>query len=198
MTESAERCAKSGCYRLRNEQIHTCDCHGSSVDADHDGHHAFVPPTPPTAAQAGTPCVHCKDPDAAMGGLAALRGWSLPSRWKRATGEDEPYAHRSASGDVITHGGCPCRYVEPCDPSCTCVTPVSSFGCLRCCSYGSREQRKAMALKLTAHPILDDAMVERIAVAMHEHFACCDNKAVCDELPAAHDVIRKAVKETRP
>lgn len=45
-------------------------------------------------------------------------------------------------------GGCPCLYVEPCFPSCTCATPVLSGGCDRCCRYGSLEQRKAAAKRL--------------------------------------------------
>lgn len=41
---------------------------------------------------------------------------------------------------------CPCTYLkEPCQPRCTCVNPLSSQGCLFCCTYGSIEQRTAMA-----------------------------------------------------
>lgn len=40
---------------------------------------------------------------------------------------------------------CPCKYTTPCNERCTCVNPVSSYGCNRCCSYGSDEQRKEMA-----------------------------------------------------
>ena len=43
---------------------------------------------------------------------------------------------------------CPCNYVEPCSPNCTCANPVMSGGCLRCCSYGSLDQRKAAAKRL--------------------------------------------------
>ena len=44
--------------------------------------------------------------------------------------------------------GCPCLYVEPCHRMCTCVTPVYSYGCDRCCRYGSLEQQTAMAAYL--------------------------------------------------
>jgi hypothetical protein len=41
--------------------------------------------------------------------------------------------------------GCPCLHTEPCDPRCTCVHGSSSFGCSRCCTYGSKEQQKKRA-----------------------------------------------------
>lgn len=44
---------------------------------------------------------------------------------------------------------CPCLYLdEPCNPSCTCRNGFSSFGCQYCCTYGSLEQRREMALHL--------------------------------------------------
>ena len=43
------------------------------------------------------------------------------------------------------HTGCPCTYTEPCHPRCACVSPASSRMCLRCCSYGSLEQRTKRA-----------------------------------------------------
>lgn len=114
----------------------------------------------------------------------------------RATVEGEPYAYRSVSGDVWARPGCPCRYVEPCDPSCTCATPVSSFGCLRCCSYGSREQRKARALELITHPRLDDAMVERIAeIVEQSDFSVASNMSHRKRI--IRDAIREAAKETK-
>lgn len=45
---------------------------------------------------------------------------------------------------------CPCLHTTPCQPDCTCVTPVMSAGCLRCCSYGSPDQRQAMAKHLAS------------------------------------------------
>jgi hypothetical protein len=40
---------------------------------------------------------------------------------------------------------CPCLHTTPCHPRCTCVNGFSSSGCLRCCSYGSKEQQVAKA-----------------------------------------------------
>ena len=40
---------------------------------------------------------------------------------------------------------CPCKHIEPCCPECTCVNPYSSRGCMRCCTYGSKEQQIKMA-----------------------------------------------------
>lgn len=44
--------------------------------------------------------------------------------------------------------GCPCVYTTPCDERCTCVNPMSSRGCARCCTYGSLEQRTRRAENL--------------------------------------------------
>lgn len=57
--------------------------------------------------------------------------------------------------------GCPCLYIEPCQPRCTCRNILSSHGCLRCCRYGSREQQTEMAKWLTA----DDGARANIAEA---------------------------------
>jgi len=41
---------------------------------------------------------------------------------------------------------CPCLYLkEPCHSSCTCINMFSSSGCYNCCTYGSLEQRIAIA-----------------------------------------------------
>ena len=45
----------------------------------------------------------------------------------------------------VLHRACPCLHIEPCDPRCACVSPYSSRGCVRCCSYGSKEQQKSAA-----------------------------------------------------
>lgn len=42
-------------------------------------------------------------------------------------------------------GGCACEWTTPCHPRCTCVDPLSSAGCTRCCSYGSEAQRRERA-----------------------------------------------------
>lgn len=46
--------------------------------------------------------------------------------------------------------GCPCTYGNPCSDRCTCAVPSSSTGCLRCCRYGSEEQRRAAADRIIA------------------------------------------------
>lgn len=43
---------------------------------------------------------------------------------------------------------CPCEWVIPCSPRCTCAYPSLSGGCKRCCRYGSDKQRMASAKKL--------------------------------------------------
>lgn len=43
------------------------------------------------------------------------------------------------------HRSCPCCFVEPCSPRCACSMPNSSTPCVRCCRYGSVEQRVAVA-----------------------------------------------------
>lgn len=55
--------------------------------------------------------------------------------------------------------GCPCVYTTPCDPWCTCVKGHSSRGCLRCCTYGSVEQRRAKAERLAA--VIDGGVKEK-------------------------------------
>lgn len=40
---------------------------------------------------------------------------------------------------------CPCTLAAPCSDACTCANPLMSGGCTRCATYGSDEQRKAMA-----------------------------------------------------
>ena len=44
--------------------------------------------------------------------------------------------------------GCPCLYVDPCSPACSCAHRGMSGGCERCCRYGSQEQRQAQAKRL--------------------------------------------------
>ena len=66
-----------------------------------------------------------------------------------------------AQFDAVTaERACPCLYTTPCHERCTCVNQVSSIGCRRCCSYGSMEQRKAMAERLVN---AERETVERIA-----------------------------------
>lgn len=43
---------------------------------------------------------------------------------------------------------CPCQHTTPCHERCSCVMPLSSSGCVMCCSYGSAEQQRAAADQL--------------------------------------------------
>jgi hypothetical protein len=45
---------------------------------------------------------------------------------------------------------CPCAHTTPCRNNCTCVNPLSSAGCARCCSYGSDEQQQKNAERIAA------------------------------------------------
>jgi hypothetical protein len=45
---------------------------------------------------------------------------------------------------------CPCMHTTPCHARCSCVMPLSSSGCRRCCAYGSAEQQAATATRLAA------------------------------------------------
>lgn len=49
---------------------------------------------------------------------------------------------------------CPRKHIEPCQPNCTCAHGTSSAGCLRCCSYGSKEQRIAAAKRIVANQVV--------------------------------------------
>lgn len=40
---------------------------------------------------------------------------------------------------------CPCELARPCQETCACYAPFMSGGCLRCASYGSKEQQLAAA-----------------------------------------------------
>jgi hypothetical protein len=65
---------------------------------------------------------------------------------------------------------CPCVWAKvPCNPRCTCVTPVSSFGCSCCCSYGSEEQRQAMGDYLVAK---QKKVTVKITIAGNVDTAC--------------------------
>ena len=61
---------------------------------------------------------------------------------------------------MLKNEACPCNYTTPCKPDCTCINPVSSAGCHRCCSYGSIEQRRKNAERITKAINLKDGMDE--------------------------------------
>jgi 8-oxo-dGTP diphosphatase len=62
----------------------------------------------------------------------------------------------------MEHLACPCLHTKPCDPRCTCLQPLSSVGCRRCCSYGSKAQQKKAAESLAQR--IDSRLV-RVGVA---------------------------------
>ncbi len=69
---------------------------------------------------------------------------------------------------------CPCLHTTPCDPRCTCVEPLSSTGCSRCCSYGRKAQQIIAAEHLAALPVLDSQALERtITEASNALFDVC-------------------------
>lgn len=51
----------------------------------------------------------------------------------------------AAVGGEVDAKACPCLHTAPCHDSCTCVCPLSSSGCHRCCTYGSPDQQQAKA-----------------------------------------------------
>lgn len=64
---------------------------------------------------------------------------------------------------------CPCLYGNPCSPKCTCVERISSFGCLRCCTYGSMEQRTNKAARLTAERAVREKLVDVCRIAIQSY-----------------------------
>jgi len=71
--------------------------------------------------------------------------------WESALSTITSRLMRNYARDAMPQpGACPCLHTVPCNPQCTCVTPVMSFGCLRCCSYGSPDQQQAMAKHLAS------------------------------------------------
>jgi hypothetical protein len=49
---------------------------------------------------------------------------------------------------LVLRDGCPCKHTTPCHEGCSCVAPLSSSGCRRCCMYGSAEQQQTRAVFL--------------------------------------------------
>lgn len=64
------------------------------------------------------------------------------------------------------HKACPCLHTTPCDPRCTCVSPSSSFGCRRCCSYGSPEQQRVRAEYLASKQSQNERLVKALEWAL--------------------------------
>lgn len=93
-----------------------------------------------------------------------------------------------ADAEDTIDDSCPCVHTTPCDERCTCVSPASSVGCVRCCRYGSDDQRRVAAERLARMPaeieLLRAALeantfafkehqreVDRLSRALHQHFA---------------------------
>lgn len=74
----------------------------------------------------------------------------------------------------ITHQACPCLHTTPCDERCTCVNGWSSSGCSRCCSYGSKEQRKAKA----EHLVNGGAVKEQVEKVLNGFIETIHNPTV--------------------
>lgn len=77
-----------------------------------------------------------------------------------ATAEQENNRLRAQDGD-----GCPCLHTTPCMDNCTCVSPISSAGCLLCCRYGSDEQQRNQAEYLATSEQAREALQARIEKA---------------------------------
>jgi hypothetical protein len=82
-------------------------------------------------------------------------------------------------GISTSSSGCPCRFTIPCHPNCTCVQPLSSSGCQRCCSYGSPSQQRAAATRLVRRidATLDARTVAFVRMALFaEDYAKADDR----------------------
>jgi hypothetical protein len=89
--------------------------------------------------------------------LGSLEAFML---WTATHAPSELYdAFRAVAAGREKH--CPCKFVavEACSRNCTCRTPTLSGGCVRCCTYGSIEQRLAAARRLVER----DAIVQELA-----------------------------------
>lgn len=66
---------------------------------------------------------------------------------------------------------CPCQFEEigPCVKDCTCVNPVSSYGCLRCPRYGSREQQLSVARYIAGLISKDERRKPKGKKTAHKH-----------------------------
>lgn len=57
----------------------------------------------------------------------------------------DAWQKRIAEAEKQESRGCPCTLTKPCMDVCSCANMVYSGGCLRCCRYGSEDQRKERA-----------------------------------------------------
>ena len=61
---------------------------------------------------------------------------------------------------------CPCSFGSPCHPKCSCANPNMSFGCMRCCSYGSQDQQNNSASLIVER----EKLHKELADLVHELF----------------------------
>jgi hypothetical protein len=79
---------------------------------------------------------------------------------------------------------CPCRYTTPCGPRCTCVNPISSTGCTRCCSYGPIESQRAKAKDLARRIDSHTRLVDVVRASLFaEDYAKADERGAQRNAP---------------
>lgn len=154
-------------------------------------------------------------PEAETAGVAAFaRGpvpnWVTPlfltkSAIESLAEQNEDRVRRHARRADAAGNSCPCRWTTPCADRCSCATPASSSGCLRCCRYGSDDQRRERAQAIVAGEKAlqriatfgnhlgpsDEAVIARAAKATsvtavnaEERCAACGSPNVVFESPA--------------
>lgn len=91
--------------------------------------------------------------------------------------------------------GCPCTYGSPCSIRCTCAQPFYSGGCRRCCLYGSEDQRRAAASRLTK--LFEGEALRRdvLQKASERAWAYLNNTPLTPETKSAHAVISSLVQD---
>lgn len=116
-------------------------------------------------ASSPQPNMSLKQWDTLISSLEALRAQTQPDALRTAVNGciDVAYSVWKEIGEPLAvassqtqepprHEACPCLHTTPCHPNCTCVVSVSSRGCARCCSYGSKEQQRTAAERLAGSP----------------------------------------------
>lgn len=99
---------------------------------------------------------------------------------------------------VRKNKACPCKHTEPCQDDCTCVNALSSKGCLRCCTYGNKEQQLKTAQRLVAFidrpkvPTVEDIRKTMIR-AEHGDAAFTTTKRHMDVLNKQAEAIHKLI-----
>lgn len=126
------------------------------------------------------------------------------AEWKEAAVEEAAQCDRlKAERNTI----CPCKHTTPCHPDCSCVVPISSRGCERCCAYGSKKQWKSRAESIAnvwserdeALATIKDANAviqaqEMVINHTDKARALKEALAVCREIVKEHDHLETAIK----